>query len=81
MFAAVLIIAFAAAIVATAIVLADSGLRLWSAFGAVRRRMKTGYASNLPEQRSYAAFPNRPHKGVRQSLPYPVIRGTRQHAA
>ena len=81
MFAAVLILAFAAAMVVTAIVLADSGLRLWSAFGAVRRRMKTGYEINWSGQRSFSAQPNRRHTGLRPSLAYPVIREARRHAA
>lgn len=43
MFTLFLITAFALASVMAIAVLADSGLRWWSAFGIVRMRMKQGY--------------------------------------
>ncbi|MBY6128313.1 hypothetical protein KUW15_06270 [Qipengyuania aquimaris] len=51
MFALFLIAVFALATVAAIGVLADSGLRWWSAFGMLRQRMNRGYASAPVGQR------------------------------
>lgn len=62
MFALFLIALLATIALATAGVLADSGLRWWSAFGALRREMKAGTTPLLPNLRpastmgSYSAF-------------------------
>ena len=80
MFAIVLIAALALASMATVLVLADSGLRWCSAFGLLRQRMKTGYATAgsglrpAPAGSSVAAF-------GRQPRTYPVIRQPAQRAA
>lgn len=80
MFAIVLIAALALASMATVLVLADSGLRWWSAFGLLRQRMKAGYATAGSGLRpatagsSAAAF-------ERQPRTYPVIRQPAQRAA
>ena len=80
MFAIVLMTALALASMATVLVLADSGLRWWSAFGLLRQRMKTGYATAGSGLRpatvgsSAAAFERMPRT-------YPVIRQPAQRAA
>lgn len=80
MFALFLSAAFALATVVTIAVLADCGLRWWSAFGTLRQRMKFGYASSPVGQR--------PHSLADVSLGYarartgsPAIRQTTRRAA
>lgn len=80
MFALFLTAVFAIAAIAALAVLADSGLRWWSAFGMLRMRMKQGYAS--------APAGQRPHSLAEGSLGYarartgnPVIRQTTRRAA
>ena len=80
MFATVLFAAFALASVATVFVLADSGLRWWSAVGLLRQRMKQGYASAGVGQRP--AFVSARANGIgRQARAYPVIQQVTQRAA
>lgn len=80
MFALFLFAAFALAGLVTIAVLADSGLRWWSAFGMLRTRLKQGYAS--------APVGQRPHSLAEGSLGYArartgtsVIRQTTRRAA
>ena len=80
MFALSLFAAFALATVVTIAVLADSGLRWWSAFGMLRQRMKQGYATSPIGQR--------PRSLAEVSLGYsrartgiPTIRQTTRRAA
>ena len=80
MFAFVLTVAFTLASVATVLVLADSGLRWWSAFGALRRRMKQGYATAGVGQRP-AVVTGSANGFGRQAKAYPVIRQVSQRAA
>ena len=80
MLALVLMAAFTIASVATVLVLADCGLRWWSAFGALRQRMKDGYASAAVGQRPSLVSAAGNGFG-RQSRPYPVIRQVTQRAA
>ncbi|QZD89258.1 hypothetical protein K3148_10545 [Qipengyuania aurantiaca] len=80
MFATVLIAAFALASVATVLVLADSGLRWWSAFGTLRQRMKQGYASAGVGPRPSIITGSANGFG-RQVRAYPVIRQVTQRAA
>ena len=80
MFATVLFAAFALASVATVLVLADSGLRWWSAFGLLRQRMKQGYASAGVGQRP-AIVTGSANGFGRQSRPYPVTRQVSPRAA
>ena len=80
MFAAVLITAFAFASLATVLVLADSGLRWWSAFGLLRRRMKQGYETSPVGPRPSALLEG--SLGfARSQRAYPVIRQSSQRAA
>ena len=80
MFAFVLIAAFALASLATVTVLADSGLRWWSAFGMLRQRMKQGYASAGVGQRP-AIITGCANGFGRQARAYPTIRQVTQRAA
>ena len=80
MFAIVLTVAFTLASVATVLVLADSGLRWWSAFGTLRRRMKQGYATAGVGQRP-AVVTGSANGFGRQAKAYPVIRQVSQRAA
>ena len=80
MFATVLIAAFALASVATVLVLADSGLRWWSAFGLLRQRIKSGYATAGIGQRPSIIGGEAIGFG-RQSRVYPVIRQDARRAA
>ena len=80
MFAFVLIAAFALASLATVLVLADSGLRWWSAFGLLRSRMKQGYASIGAGQRPVIVTGCASGFG-RQMRAYPAIRQVTQRAA
>jgi hypothetical protein len=56
MFALFLIALLTATAVAAAGVLADSGLRWWSAFGALRRELKDGKVPALPALRPTVAI-------------------------
>ena len=80
MFATVLIAAFTLASLATVLVLADSGLRWWSAFGTLRQRMKQGYASAGVGPRP-AIITGSANGFGRQARAYPVIRQVTQRAA
>lgn len=80
MFAIVLIAAFAFAAMATVLVLADSGLRWWSAFGILRQRMKAGYATAGAGQRPSVVSGNG-NGFSRQPRAYPVIRQVTLRAA
>ena len=80
MFATVLIVAFVLASLATVLVLADSGLRWWSAFGLLRQRMKAGYATAGVGQRP-AAVSGSANGFGRQPRAYPVIRKVTLRAA
>ena len=80
MFATVLIAAFALASLATVLVLADSGLRWWSAFGLLRQRMKAGYATAGAGQRP-AVVSGSGNGFGRQPRAYPVIRKVTLRAA
>lgn len=80
MFATVLITALVLASVATVLVLADSGLRWWSAFGLLRQRMKAGYATAGAGQRPSVVSGSGNGFG-RQSRAYPVIRQVTLRAA
>ncbi len=80
MFATVLIAAFALASVATVLVLADSGLRWWSAFDLFRQRMKAGYATAGVGQRPSVVSSSGNGFG-RQPRAYPVIRKVTLRAA
>ena len=80
MFAMVLFAAFALAAAATVLALADSALRWWSAFGALRQRMNRGYCSAPVGLRPYVLSEG--SLGFsRSSRPYPVIRQVTQRAA
>lgn len=80
MFAIVLIAVLAFASMATVLVLADSGLRWWSAFGLLRQRMKTGYATASSGLRP-ATMGCNATGFERQPRTYPVIRQPAQRAA
>ena len=80
MFAFVLIAAFALAGLATVLVLADSGLRWWSAFDMLRQRMKQGYTTAGVGQRPSVVSGSANGFG-RQARAYPVIRQATQRAA
>ena len=80
MFATVLIAAFALASLATVLVLADSGLRWWSAFGTLRQRMKQGYASAGVGPRP-AIITGSANGFGRQPRAYSVIRQVTQRVA
>lgn len=71
MFATVLIAAFALASLATVFVLADCGVRWWSAFGLLRQRMKDGYTTAAVGPRPSV---NHGNSFDRRSRPYAVIR-------
>ena len=80
MFATFLIAAFVLASVATVLVLGDSGLRWWSAFGLLRQRMRAGYATVGAGQRP--AIVSGDGNGFdRQRRAYPVIRRVPLRAA
>ncbi len=80
MFAIVLIAAFTLAGLATVVVLADSGLRWWSAFGMLRQRMKQGYATAGVGRRP-AIVSGSANGFGRQERAYPVIRQKTRRAA
>ena len=80
MFAFVLIAAFAFAALATVLVLADSGLRWWSAFGALWQRMQQNPATGGMGPRPLVVSGIANGFG-RQARAYPAIRQVTQRAA
>ena len=80
MFVTVLIAAFVLASLATVLVLADSGLKWWSAFGLLRQQMKTGYATAGVGQRP-AGLSDNGNGFCRQLRAYPVMRLVTRRAA
>ena len=79
MVSGLLITLFALATVATAFVLADTGLRLCSAFKLLRHRMKQGYAGAGMGQRP--AVLTSANGFGRQARPCPVIGQVTRRAA
>ena len=81
MFAFVVLAAFILASLATVVVLADSGLRWWSAFGMLRRRrMQQNQAPGGMGQRPAVITGNANGFG-RQARALPAIRQVTQRAA
>lgn len=80
MSAIVLSTALVLASMATVLVLADSGLRWWSAFGLLRQRMKIGYATAGCGPRPATIGSSAPGF-ERQPRTYPIIRQSAQRAA
>ena len=80
MFALVLFAAFTLATLATVFVLADSGLRWWSAFGMLRQRMQRGYATSGTGQRP-AIITGSANGFGRADRAYPVARKVTKRAA
>lgn len=80
MFAIVLGATLVLVSMATVFVLADSGLRWWSAFGLLRQRRKIGYATTGFGPRP-AAIACSTAALERRSRTYPIIRRPAQRAA